>query len=123
KGEDGLLTMNEIVASMDLNASLVVLSACNTAGEGAEATNGEGFAGLTRAFMYAGAHALLVSHWAVESQSTRELMVEFFRELREGTEAGAALRGARQRVRSIALNGTIARGHPYFWAPFVYVGD
>jgi len=123
KGEDGLLTMNEIVASMDLNARLVVLSACNTAGEGAEATNGEGFAGLTRAFMYAGAQALLVSHWAVESRSTRELMVEFFRELHKGTEAGAALRGARQRVRSSALDGTIARGHPYFWAPFVYVGD
>jgi len=51
-----------------------VLSACNTAGEGAEANNGEGFAGLTRAFMYAGAQGLLVSHWSVESGSTQELI-------------------------------------------------
>jgi len=58
--------MKEVIEDLELNAELVALSACNTAGESAQANNGEGFAGrLTRAFMYAGARALLVSHWAV----------------------------------------------------------
>src|SRR5206468_3604805 len=68
RGEDGLLTMTEIMQSMDLNAQLVVLSACNTAGENDKDSRGEGFAGLTRAFMYAGARGLLVSHWSVNSK-------------------------------------------------------
>jgi CHAT domain-containing protein len=123
QGEDGLLTMGEIVETMDLNARLVVLSACNTAGENAEANNGEGFAGLTRAFMYAGAQALLVSHWSVESQSTRELMVDFFRGLRAGADGPSALRDARDRIRASSMREGISRAHPYFWAPFVYVGD
>ena len=65
RDDDGLLTASE-VAQLKLNADWVVLSACNTiAGDkpGAEALSG-----LARAFFYAGARALLVSHWAVESQ-------------------------------------------------------
>jgi CHAT domain-containing protein/Tfp pilus assembly protein PilF len=125
RGEDGLLTMSEVIESLDLNARLVVLSACNTAGEGAEANNGEGFAGLTRAFMYAGAQGLLVSHWSVESRSTQELITEVFRGLRGGADSLLALERARERIRGSNLPGSFraSRAHPYFWAPFVYVGD
>ena len=82
EGEDGLLTMREVIEDLDLNAELVVLSARNTAGESADAQNGEGFAGLTRGFMYAGAKGLLVSHWSVESLSAKDLMNESFRHLK-----------------------------------------
>jgi CHAT domain-containing protein len=127
-GEDGLLTMGEIVETMDLNAQLAVLSACNTAGESAEANNGEGFAGLTRAFMYAGAQGVVVSHWSVDSRSTQEMMTELFRETRDGAESLSALDGARQKIRASKMPGqgvqqSVSRAHPFFWAPFVYVGD
>lgn len=125
-GEDGLLTMSEIAQNLNLNAQLVVLSACNTAGERAEANNGEGFAGLTRAFMYAGAHSLLVSHWSVESQATKDLIVEVFRRMHSGQNSSAAIEGARMSIRTQVVKGpggNISRAHPYFWAPFVYVGD
>jgi hypothetical protein len=84
KGEDGMLTMKEVIEDVELNADLVALSACNTAGETAQANNGEGFAGLTRAFMFAGARALLVSHWSVDSLSTQALMTAMFRNVKSG---------------------------------------
>lgn len=127
QGEDGLLTMGEVIESLDINARLVVLSACNTAGENRAASSGEGFAGLTRAFMYAGAQGLLVSHWSVESRATQLLMSEVFRHLRndEKEDNLAALERAREFIRasSDAAQGGLSRAHPYFWAPFVYVGD
>lgn len=126
RGEDGLLTMSEIVARMDLNAKLVVLSACNTAGEGSEANNGEGFAGLTRSFMYAGAHGLLVSQWSVESQATQNLMTDTFRNLGKKQDSLEAIDYARATIRNstVQLNGhNVSRSHPYFWAPFVFVGE
>lgn len=126
KGEDGLLTMREILSKLDLNAKLVVLSACNTAGEGAEANNGEGFAGLTRSFMYAGAQGLLVSHWSVESQATKELMTNTFRNLQTRPDSLEAVDHARVKIRgsTASFNGkTVSRAHPYFWAPFVFVGE
>ena len=127
QGEDGLLTMGEVIESLDLNARLVVLSACNTAGENRAASSGEGFAGLTRAFMYAGAQGILVSHWSVESRATQLLMSELFRNLSrdEQEDSLAALERARAAIRSSrdAAQDGLSRAHPYFWAPFVYVGD
>jgi CHAT domain-containing protein len=125
-GEDGLLTMKEVIEDLELNAELVALSACNTAGESAQANNGEGFAGLTRAFMYAGAKSLLVSHWSVDSLSTQALMTSTFRNIKTGMPALAAVNGAQREL----LAGRYTRGefhfsrsHPFFWAAFVYVGD
>ncbi len=125
QGEDGLLTMSEVVSSVDLNAELVVLSACNTAGENTQANTGEGFAGLTRAFMFAGAQSLLVSHWSVESRSTQDLMTELFRQLRGQTDKLKALDGARRKTMGSVIQAglPVSGAHPYFWAPFVYVGD
>jgi len=125
-GEDGLLTMKEVIEDLELNAELVALSACNTAGESAQANNGEGFAGLTRAFMYAGAKSLLVSHWSVDSLSTQALMTSTFRNIKTGMPALVAVNGAQREL----LAGRYTRGefhfsrsHPFFWAAFVYVGD
>jgi CHAT domain-containing protein len=126
KGEDGLLTMKEVIEDVELNAELVALSACNTAGETGQANNGEGFAGLTRAFMYAGARALLVSHWAVDSLSTQALMTSTFRNIKAGKPVLAAVNEAqRQLVAGRYSRGEyhFSRAHPFFWAAFVYVGD
>ncbi|MBI4988628.1 MAG: CHAT domain-containing protein [Rhodocyclales bacterium] len=123
RGEDGWLTMREVMEQVRLEAELIVLSACNTAGG---AGGGEGFAGLSRAFMYAGARGLVVSHWAVESAATRDLMVELFRRLRAGSDAVVALAEAQRAVRATSTQTAgrpVSRAHPFFWAPFVFVGD
>jgi len=125
-GEDGFLTMKEVIEDLELDADLVALSACNTAGESAQANNGEGFAGLTRAFMYAGAKSLVVSHWSVDSLSTQALMTAMFRNINGGAPAMSAMSDAQRAM--IAGNYTsgayhFSRSHPFYWAPFVYVGD
>ncbi len=122
QGEDGLLMMSEVIENLNLNADVVVLSACNTAGETAEASNGEGFAGLTRAFMYAGARSLIVSHWSVDSVSTTLLVTSAFGNMKAGQPLDEALAKARSAVRLSSGQG-YSRSHPYFWAPFVQIGD
>jgi CHAT domain-containing protein len=124
EGEDGLLSMGEVIERMRLNSDLVILSACNTAGEKDSAKTGEGFAGLTRAFMHAGARGLLVSYWSVESQATKDLVVDTFRQLKAGQPAHAALGQARDKLRQGYSAGLrVSQAHPFFWAPFVHVGD
>jgi CHAT domain-containing protein len=73
--DDGLLTSSE-VAQLKLNADWVVLSACNTAA--ADKPGAEALSGLARAFFYAGARALLVSHWPVESDPAVKLTTTTF---------------------------------------------
>jgi CHAT domain-containing protein/tetratricopeptide (TPR) repeat protein len=127
-GGDGLLTMDEILG-LRLDADWVVLSACNTAGgagRGAEAISG-----LGRAFFYAGARALLVSSWAVESSSARALTTEVFQGQQRDPTLGRA--GAlRRAMLSLIDHGgfsdpsgrvVFSYAHPVFWAPFVLVGD
>ncbi|HEY4374322.1 MAG TPA: CHAT domain-containing tetratricopeptide repeat protein [Burkholderiales bacterium] len=126
QGEDGLLSMKEVIEDVELNAELVVLSACNTAGETAATSNGEGFAGLTRAFMYAGAKQLMVSHWSVESSSTEALVSGTFREVKAGKPPADALAAAEQTLAGTSETAdgrSFSRSHPFFWAPFVVVGD
>jgi len=123
-GEDGLLTMSEVLG-LDINTDLVVLSACNTAGK--KTNQGEGFVGLTRSFLYAGARHLLVSHWPVGTESTRDLMVATFTQLQAGQTPLDALTEARRQLRSRTWQQApavhVSLAHPYFWAPFVVVGD
>ncbi|HEY1057251.1 MAG TPA: CHAT domain-containing tetratricopeptide repeat protein [Limnobacter sp.] len=126
RGEDGLLTMSEILGGLTLNAELAVLSACNTAGETSKASSGEGFAGLTRAFMFAGAHRLMVSHWSVESATTERLVTHTFEGLKRGETPDVALEEARKGLiqDTLPVDGVdVSTAHPYFWAPFVLVGD
>ena len=118
--------MKEVIEDLELNAELVALSACNTAGESAQANNGEGFAGLTRAFMYAGAKSLLVSHWSVDSLSTQALMTATFRNIKSGMPALPAVSDAQRELRDGGYQRDgfhFSRAHPFFWAAFVYVGD
>lgn len=126
KDDDGLLAVDEIVG-LRLNADLVVLSACNTAsgdGEGAEAVSG-----LGRAFFYAGARALLVSNWPVESVSARLLTTDLFgRVVKEPRLAPAE--ALRRSMIALIDQGEGKSGdtrfsyaHPTFWAPFTLVGD
>ena len=113
--DDGLLTASEI-AALSLNADWVVLSACNTAAGASEGA--EALSGLARAFFYAGARALLVSHWAVYSQAATELTTTTFAALAANPKVG---RGQAFRSAMLAL---IAKGEPpSYWAPFVIVGE
>ena len=118
KGEDGLLDARE-VATLKLDADWVVLSACNTAGPDGT-LGGESLSGLTRAFFYAGARALLVSHWAVASGPTVDLTTAMFSAHAgdPGIGKAEALRRAQRALRSKPQTA-----HPFFWAPFVLVGD
>jgi CHAT domain-containing protein/tetratricopeptide (TPR) repeat protein len=111
--EDGFLQAHEIL-ELRIPAELVVLSACNT-GLGRLA-GGEGVIGLTRAFQYAGARAVLISLWEVGDRSTADLMERFYRaHLDAGLTADAALREAQL--------ASIAAGRPpREWAPFALVG-
>ncbi len=126
QGEDGMLTMKEVIEDLELNADMVALSACNTAGDSSQANNGEGFAGLTRAFMFAGARSLLVSHWSVDSLSTEALMTSTFRNIKKGESVLSAMSDAQRGMLSGSYNNgpyRFSRSNPFFWAPFVYVGD
>ncbi|MDG5494865.1 CHAT domain-containing tetratricopeptide repeat protein [Niveispirillum sp. BGYR6] len=114
--DDGLLTASD-VATLRLNAELVVLSACNTAGGGQ--LGGESLSGLAEAFFFAGARNLLVTHWQVPSKPTVTLMTDSFAGLPvAGGDAAAALATAQMRL--AASPGT---GHPFFWAAFTLIGD
>ena len=116
--DDAYLTASE-VASLKLDADWVILSACNTASAGT--ANAETLSGLARAFFYAGARSLLVSHWAVESEPTVDLITNTFAALRANPAIGRAEALRRSMVMLIATGG--ARAHPATWAPFVVVGE
>ena len=125
---DGLLTMEKIL-TLKLDADWVVLSACNTAsGEGA---GSEAVSGLGRAFFYAGARALLVSNWPVDSEASRLLMTDLFKrqQASQGRQKALYLQEAMlemiQNVNAKEASGKVkyTYAHPLFWAPFVVVGD
>ncbi len=120
---DGLLTMEKILR-LKLDADWVVLSACNTAsgdGEGAEAISG-----LGRAFFYAGARALLVTSWPVETVSARTLTTDLFARQAANPKLDRAT-ALRQSMLGLIGTGPDGAGfvyaHPIFWAPFLLVGD
>ncbi len=115
--EDGVLQMREIMR-LKLNADIVTLSACST-GLG-KLQDGEGITGLTRAFLYAGADSVVVSLWNVSDPATAELMRDFYQDLKRGLPRDEALRQAKLKLLSGAQP---AWRHPYFWAPFVLVGE
>jgi CHAT domain-containing protein/Tfp pilus assembly protein PilF len=117
--DDGYLTASEI-ATLKMDADWVVLSACNTAG--AQTENGEALSGMARAFFYAGARALLVSHWAVGSDAAVKLTTRAFAELRSHPKSGRA-EALRVSMRELIGRGTPLEAHPSQWAPFVVVGE
>lgn len=120
-GGDGMLTMEEILG-LKLRADWVVLSACNTAAAGGQSS--ESVSGLGRAFFFAGAQSLLVTHWAVETESARLLTTDIFR--RQAADPKLSRARALQQS-ALALMKQSANGlsyaHPMFWAPYSLVGD
>jgi CHAT domain-containing protein len=117
--DDGLLTAGEI-SQLKLDADWVILSACNTAAP--DGTPGaEGLSGLTKAFFYAGARSLLVSHWAVSSDAAVALTTRMFDESSKGAPKAEALR--RSMLALMARTDKPYFAHPAFWAPFVLVGE
>ncbi|HVF59655.1 MAG TPA: CHAT domain-containing protein [Thermoanaerobaculia bacterium] len=112
--EDGILQAYEIF-NLEFGADLVVLSACET-GLG-KPLAGEGLVGLSRAFFYAGVPSLVTSLWRVADVSTADMMIEFYRRLNEGRDRGEALRAAKLRLMAAGP------AHPFYWAPFILVGD
>ncbi len=118
KTADGFLRTDEIF-NLRMNPSLVMLSACET-GLGKE-KRGEGVIGLTRAFMYAGAPTVGVTLWSVADKSTAELMTDFYRRflsLDKPTAASSAMRDAQ-----LAMISAKKYSAPFYWAPFVLVGE
>ena len=118
--DDGLLTASEI-AQLDLNAEWVILSACNTAG--GDRPGAQGLSGLAKAFFYAGARALLVSHWPVESVAATALTTRMFAERANDPSIGRA-EALRRSMLALAADDTRPHyAHPAFWAPFVVIGE
>jgi CHAT domain-containing protein len=115
---DGLLEASEI-AAMRVNADLVVLSACNTAGAGGR-FGGDALSGLAESFFFAGARNLLVSHWQVPSAATTQLMSALFESAGVDLNQGISpsLQVAQRRMISSEKTA-----HPFFWGAFVLVGD
>jgi CHAT domain-containing protein len=142
-GDDGRLTVNEIF-DMEIKANLVTLSACETAlvkGEEGDFPRGDDLVGLSRAFIHAGAPSVVASLWKVSDDSTVELMRAFYRNLRSMTKA-EALQKAQIDLMELSIRFHVERGpggttrsiddqpdiaidcsHPFFWAPFILVGD
>jgi CHAT domain-containing protein len=150
--EDGRLEVREIFG-MDLKASLVVLSACET-GLG-KLSSGDELVGLTRAFIYAGTPSVVASLWNVEDSSTAQLMASFYKNLKTMTKVEALrqaqlnlIRGninsdllARRGIGGVGKLGevpaakpasdahsnsplvSVSTSHPFFWAPFILVGE
>jgi CHAT domain-containing protein len=112
------LLLLEVVLGLKLNADWVVLSACNTAAADGKAE--EALSGLARGFFYAGGRSLLVTHWAVESESATQITTETFKHYAANPTAAKA-ESLRQSMLKL-LNNT-ATSHPALWAPYALVGD
>jgi CHAT domain-containing protein len=124
--KDAFLDASEIL-DLDLDADLVVLSACNTAGPGGAA--GESLSGLARAFFFAGSRGLLVTHWPVDDDSANFIITREIAAMRPGAtqeDTAEALRQAKlARLMSAGASGgpPVLFSHPFAWAPFVLIGD
>ncbi len=116
-GEDGFLTTSEI-AALNLNAEWVLLSACNTAGP--EMDGAPGFSGLARAFFFAGVRSLLVTHWLIDDLETPQLMFDTIDILLREPHLTRAASLRQAQVEMLSRQGT---EHPFFWAPFVLIGE
>jgi CHAT domain-containing protein len=141
--DNGRLTVSEIF-DMEIKANLVTLSACETAlvkGEAGDFPQGDDLVGLSRAFIHAGAPSVVASLWKVSDDSTVQLMRNFYQNLRSIPKA-EALRKAQMDLMRSTVRFTVTRAgggliqaaqkgseeviecsHPFFWAPFILLGD
>jgi CHAT domain-containing protein/tetratricopeptide (TPR) repeat protein len=115
--DDGYLSASE-VAALKFDADWVILSACNTAAGSAK--DAEALSGLARAFFYAGARALLVSHWSVREKAAVELVTGAIAATKKGASRAEAMQRA---MLTLADSANPETAHPSYWAPFVVVGE
>jgi CHAT domain-containing protein len=113
KLHDGWLTAADVM-QLDLKDILVTLSACESGRS--TVLQGDEVIGLPRAFLGAGAAAVVVSLWLVQDESTVTLMTHWYNGLNEGMGRATALRAAQRALRE-------RHPHPYYWAPFVLIGQ
>ena len=113
KLHDGWLTAADVM-QLDLAGARVTLSACESGRN--EVFAGDELIGLTRAFLGVGASTLVVSLWLVQDEATASLMEKYYARLRDGARPAEALRTAQ-----LAIKDELP--HPYYWAPFVLVGQ
>ena len=116
--DDGLLSASEIAADLELNADFVILSACNTASPAK--SGADSLSGLAQSFFYAGARALLVSHWPVQDDVAPEITTKTVRNFESSPDCG---RANALKEALLALMDNPETADPYFWAPFVLVGQ
>jgi CHAT domain-containing protein len=119
ENDDGYLTASEI-AGLKLDADWVILSACNTAA--GDVAGAEALSGLARAFFYAGARSVLVSHWEVSSESAVKLITTAVAELTANPKIGRA-EALRRSMLAMIDDRESDEAHPALWAPFVLVGE
>jgi len=118
--DDGLLKASE-VAQLKMNADIILLSACNTTS--GDKLGAEGLSGLSRAFIYAGARSLLVSHWSLESRSAVKLTTGFFDAL-GSNESMSRSKALQHSMLGVILEPDLEYySHPAFWGPFSLIGD
>ena len=117
--QDGILYSGDVYG-LKLKCDLLILSACET-GLG-KIMKGEGIVGLSRAFIYAGSQNLLVSLWKVADNSTSQMMVAFYKLMLDKENANLNYAELLQKAKlSLIADKNYAR--PYYWAPFILIGD
>jgi CHAT domain-containing protein len=115
--DDGLLRIPDVFGLNLQKANLVTLSACETALT--KVRGGEDWAGMSRGFIYAGTPSILATLWSVDDKSTSILMRSFYENwLKKGMSKPGALRQAQ-----LDLKAMPEYSHPFYWAPFVMIGD
>ena len=121
EADDGYLSASE-AAQLKLNAEFVVLSACNTAASDGR-PGGEGLSGLARAFFYAGARSVMVSHWEVSDAATTTLITATFADLDGHASGDPGVRARALQAGQRAVRGERRWSHPAYWAAFTLVGE
>jgi CHAT domain-containing protein len=119
--DDGLLTTTEI-AELRLSADWVLLSACNTASP--DASDAEGLSGMSRAFFFAGAKSMMVSHWPIDDVAAQALVTKAVQLREQGMPKAEAIRQAS----ILLMSGQVgpaddSQVHPAAWAPFTLMGE
>jgi len=113
---DGLFSVKDILSNSDMfyNSELIVLSACETGFN--KLVPGDELIGLSRSILYAGANSLILTLWPVNIDSTKEFMIEFYKNIESGKNKASALKEAQLKIKE-------KYNSPYYWAPFILIGN
>ncbi|MGV6828682.1 MAG: CHAT domain-containing protein [Flavobacteriales bacterium] len=118
KKEDYLLYVSDLY-NLQLNASLVTLSACES-GIG-DLKHGEGFISLAQGFFYSGAESVTNTLWKINDHASTQIMGDFYKNLKLGNSKSIALQKAKQQF--LIKNKQNALSHPYYWSSFILSGN